>query len=574
MRILRAMADAAAPYRAQDSRAWLWAMPPAHYPAFLQTGTFAVHRVGRRALAQLRPGDRVFVYLSGSKVLAGLFEVADVPFEDHTPLVPGIAYPYRVRVRPLVTLSEEAWIPFEAFADKLDVVQRYPDFRAVVKQVLHPLPRVDEKVLEFLIRARAADLERAMSALEELRRLRAEQPTPAVRERPLRYRAEPFDRAAALETLLTYLEERGFVYAPWIVAAYVTALRTKPLVILAGPTETGKSKLPLLVAEATGGEARLIPIRPDWADSTELLGYVDLQGRFRPGVLLRLMREAQQHPERFFVGVLDEMNLARPEQYLAEVLSRIEDRHVLPKAGWTTGPLLQLTLSAADQVWERVAWGANVALVGTVNVDETTQGFSRKVIDRAFTLELAEIDLMAFPTKAHTHPAPWPLSAWLPRALRLAELPALSQAEQAQLRKLQEVLQTLNRWLQPAGVPVAYRTRDEIALFVLHATEVLEAFRTRTGKPVDPLDLALWMKVLPRLEGSSPALRQALRAMLGWAATGAPALHADALRALLRSWEEADHPNLWPEAVFPMTAARLAHMWRRLEGEGYVSFWE
>lgn len=574
MRILRPMAETAATYRARDSQAWLWAVPPAHYPAFLQTGTFAVHRVGRSALTQLRPGDRIFAYLSGSKVLVGLFEVVDTPFEDHTPLVPGVAYPHRVRVRPLITLAEEAWLPFEAFADKLDVVQRYPDFRSVVKQVLHPLPRVDEKVLEFLIRARAADLEQALSALDELRRLRAERPTAAVREKPVRYRPKPFDRAAALVALLEGLEARGFIYPPWVVAAYVTALRTKPLLILAGPTGIGKSKLPLLVAEATGSFARLIPVHPDWADSAEVLGYIDLQGRFRPGALLRLAREAQQAPGQFFVGVLDELNLARPEQYLAEVLSRIEDRHPLPEGGWTTSPLLQLALSPADQAWERVVWGANLALVGTVNVDETTHGFSRKVIDRAFTLELAEIDLMALPLKTHTETAAWPVSAWLPRALRWAELSELSEAEQAQLRKVQEVLQTLNRWLHPAGLPIAYRTRDEIALFVLHATEVQEAFRTRSGTPIDPLDLALWMKVLPRLEGSTPALRQALRAMLGWTVTGAPTLHADTLRTLIRTWEEAACPNLWPEAAFPMTAARLAHMWRRLESEGYVSFWE
>ncbi len=569
------MAEASPTYHVCDGRAWLWAIPPQYYPIFLQTGTFAVHRVGRAALYRLRPGDRIFAYLSGSRVLVGLFEVTGPPFEDHTPLVPGEVYAYRVRVRPLVVLSEEAWVPFEAFADKLEVVHNYPDFRSVVQQVLHPLPRVDEKVLEFLIRARAADLERAMSALEELRRLQTERPTSIVREQRVRYRTGAFDRVAALETLLRYLDNQGFVYAPWIVAAYVTALRTKPLVILAGPTGTGKSKLPLLVASATSSKAQLVPVRPDWADSAELLGYVDLQGRFRPGVLLRLMREAQQQPERFFVGVLDEMNLARPEQYLAEALSRIEDRRPLPEGGWTTEPLLQLALAPADQGWARVSWTANFALVGTVNVDETTHGFSRKVIDRAFTLELTEIDLTAAPASTTApEPEPWPVTAWWPRALRLATLPTPSDAERKQLDRLLETLQTLNRWLQPAGFPVAYRTRDEVALFVLHAAETSEAFRTRSGEPVDPLDLALWMKVLPRLQGSTPALRRALRALLGWAVTGAPTQRDDELRALLDTWTAAGYPDRWPEAAFPMTAARLAHMWLRLETEGFASFWE
>ena len=103
----------------------------------------------------------------------------------------------------------------------------------------------------------------------------------------------PFDRAAALETLLDAVEARGFIYEPWQVAAYVTALRTKPFVILAGVTGTGKSKLPALVEDATGGTARLIPVRPDWTDPADVLGYTDLQGRFRPGSVLRAAREAK-----------------------------------------------------------------------------------------------------------------------------------------------------------------------------------------------------------------------------------------------------------------------------------------
>ena len=146
-----------------------------------------------------------------------------------------------------------------------------------------------------------------------------------------------FDRRAALAELTAAIEATGFVFEPWQIAAYVTALRTKPFVILAGVSGTGKSQLPRLVAELTGGVSDTLPVRPDWTDSSDVLGYTDLAGRFRPGPLLMLAEQAAKQPEVHHVCVVDEMNLARVEQYFAEVLSRIEDRREAPGAGSGAG---------------------------------------------------------------------------------------------------------------------------------------------------------------------------------------------------------------------------------------------
>ncbi|QXD16979.1 AAA family ATPase [Rhodocaloribacter litoris] len=556
---------------------WIWSVSPEHYPVFLKTGTFALRRVGRPRLAQIRPGDRIFAYLSGLKVVAGMFEALGRPFEDTTPLAPGAAFPHRLRVRPLVALSEEAWVSFEAFHDKLDVVRDYAgDFRAVVQQVVHPLPTVDAKVLEFLVRAReATDLEKMFEAYEAYRVARqAQEAAPAVGEAAAPYAAGPFDRAAAVEALIDYIEATGFVYAPWEVAAYVTALRTKPFVILAGVTGTGKSRLPALVEEGTGGTARLVPVRPDWTDSADVLGYVDLQGRFRPGAVLHAAREAMQHPTRHLTCIVDEMNLARVEHYFAEVLSRIEDRHPAPHGGFESPPLLAPGLQEAAGVSAGVRLSPNFALVGTVNMDESAHGFSRKVLDRAFTLELSDVDLTAWTpgTAQVPEPACWPVSAWYPRALRLAGLDEPDPATRKRLTTVMQVLAGANEHLAPAQLQVAYRTRDEVALFVLHAAEVAGAFRTREGTPVDPLDLALHMKVLPRLLGGSHPLRRALFGLLGWAVTG-DAFTEDDARAVLDDWEAAGSPNALPGARFPRTAARLCLMTARLLEEGYTSFW-
>lgn len=580
-KIARIILNPHSPIRTPTSnRAWLWAVPPPHYAAFLKTGTFAIRKNGRAALQQMRAGDVIFVYLSGSKVIAGMVEAIGEAFHDATPLVAGGHYPWRLRVRPIVALSEEDRVPYDAFHDRLDVVSGYPDFGAVARQVIHPLPTVDAKVLEFLVRARqAADFETILAAYHayQLAQQGAPEPDqPSVAEPPSPYApARPFDRAEGVEGLIDYIDGRGFVYEPWQVAAYATALRTKPFVILAGVTGTGKSKLPALVAAGTGGLSQLVPVRPDWTDSADVLGYLDLAGRFRPGAVLRAARAAQEHPQRHITTVLDEMNLARVEHYFAEILSRIEDRAPAPGGGYASAPLVEIDLPAEAAVWRDVPLPPNLALVGTVNMDESAHGFSRKVLDRAFTLELAEVDLTVWATAPGEPPEParWPVEAWFPRALALAGLVDTTGDERTSLRRTVETLDAVNRLLAAAQVQVAYRTRDEIALFLLHAAATPEAFRTRGGTAVDPLDLALHMKLLPRLAGGSPALRHALVGLLGWATTGAAFRDETDARTVLDAWEAAGRLNALPDARYPRTAARLALMTERLLAEGFTAYW-
>jgi hypothetical protein len=577
-------------------RYWIWSVRPEHFPAFVRTGTFAVRRQGRKALQAVRPGDRLFAYLPGSRVLAGAFEATSAPFEDATALVPRGHYPHRVRVRPVAVLSEEAFVPYEAFADKLAALDDYgeqttPDlrFRAMVQRVVHPLPAVDGLMLDFLVRTRhETDPERLIALTERYKAERtvaeasgadgpaavAEPGAPYTRE-PDDFLPEPdgFDRPSALEWLVEVLAAQGFVFAPWEVAAFVTALRTKPFVILAGVTGVGKSRLPHLVAAATGGGATLVPVRPDWTDPAEALGYADLAGRFRPGALLRAARAAADDPAREHLIVLDEMNLARPEHYLAEVLSRLEARGPTP-TGFASPPLLTLPLDGPDAAWNAVRLPPNLALVGTVNVDESTHAFSRKVLDRAFTLELAATDLGHWAAETTGVPVErWPAAVWQPRAIRLGGLRDLTSAERAAVERAVAAVTGADALLAPAGLGVGYRSRDEAALFVLHAAATPEVFRTREGVRVDPLDLALFMKLLPRLEGSRPAVRAALLAVLGWAFDGAPRRDETDAAPVLDAWEEAGRARALEAARFPHTAARLARMAEALLADGYTSFW-
>ncbi|MHB8772064.1 MAG: MrcB family domain-containing protein [Syntrophales bacterium] len=387
----------------------------------------------------------------------------------------------------------------------------------------------------------------------------------------------PFDLEAAVSSLIEAVGSAGFVFEPWQIATYVTALRTKPFVILAGISGTGKSKLPLLISEKSGGMCRMVPVRPDWTDSSEVLGYVSLDQNFHPGPLLQFAKDAEHRLDVHHVLVIDEMNLARVEHYFAEVLSRIEDRRRVDSGVYRSGPLWsgQALPSAVAQEWGSLGLPPNLAIVGTVNMDESAHGFSRKVLDRAFTLELSDVDLRQWQEAGAgvVQMATWPLKAWLPRAVRLGELTNVEPAERDAIEKVITTLSTVNGFLTPAQLQVGYRSRDEIALFVLNARDLPESFVTREQSSVDPLDIALEMKVLPRLVGGSNAIRTVLLRMLSWATDGKKPNGELLPSDLLKPWIGVGRPAQFGAAVFPRTAGRLCLMLERLENEGFTSFW-
>ena len=383
------------------------------------------------------------------------------------------------------------------------------------------------------------------------------------------------ERAELMGGLIKFIDNSGFVFEPWQVACYVNALRTKPFVILAGVTGTGKSKLPSLVAEATGGNAKLIPVRPDWTDSSDILGYQDLHSQFRPGPLLELAKTALDKPEAYFISIIDEKNLARVEHYFAEVLSQMEDRRSNQNGGFQSGCLILQQLNNDDQLWQQVCIPANLGIVGTVNMDESAHGFSRKVLDRAFTIELSDIDLANWQNTKNeiVSTQNWPISFWWPRAIRLADLNNIEDEEKSIVENTISILNELNSYLVGAQLQVGYRTRDEVALFALHAEDIREYFVTRNNELVDPLDLSILMKILPRIVGGSSDIRSLIQKFLGWAYDRNPLKSDEEADETLRKWDEQGRGGSLLNAAYPRTAARLCLMWDRLRNEGFTSFW-
>lgn len=373
--------------------------------------------------------------------------------------------------------------------------------------------------------------------------------------------ASPSQASDRIGRVCEYIEASGFTFEPWQVATFVTALKTKPFLILAGISGTGKTKLPQLVAEATGAEVVIVPVRPDWTDSSDLLGYERLGGEFVPGHLLRLCERAMRESKTHFFFVLDEMNVARVEYYFAEVLSVMENRRWTQQGNYASPPLNPSApdMSAkapAGPDWSAVHLPPNVSIIGTVNMDETTHGFSRKVLDRAFVLELSEVDLSVYGTTTGTLPAPqaWPASEWSPVHLRLADVPDVESSEA--IVEAVNALVRANEALQRAQLQVGFRVRDEVSIFCLNAAGSNEQFVTRDETVIAPLDLCLSMKVLPRLQGGGALLRDVLQDLEGWTASSPTQASAS------------ESPS-----GFPRTHDRVRLMQQRLDQTGFTSYW-
>jgi MoxR-like ATPase len=352
--------------------------------------------------------------------------------------------------------------------------------------------------------------------------------TAIVREPSAGYTAA--DPQALTETrLLAALEEyalgQGFTFPAYRLRSYYIALKTKPFVILSGVSGTGKTRLAELFAEALTGHApgqfRLIPVRPDWNDSTALFGYQNvLANRYVSTPFLEIVRAAgrPENRQRTFFVCLDEMNLARVEHYLADYLSALESR----------GHRLPLHEGEPDLILP-----PNVFVTGTVNVDETTHGFSRKVLDRANTLDFDEApEFRQSPSYSKGRATLEEVAEASPmqqQALFLAARTAnIGRAKERLANRNADfpdralnALQAINDPLYAHRLHFAYRVRDDVLMFLANSFDAETGAGLLMSTPEEnftlALDFQIMQKVLPKLHGQSETLRPLLAHLETWA---------------------------------------------------------
>ena len=264
--------------------------------------------------------------------------------------------------------------------------------------------------------------------------------------------------------------------------AGIWASKRRHFAVLTGLSGSGKTLLARAYGRAIAGKADghnsqlcTIPVQPGWYDPTALLGYVNpLQGEsYLRTPFLEFLLAAADSPTRPFTVVLDEMNLSRPEQYLAPILSAME----------TGAPLnLHREGEILDGIPATIRYPGNLVIIGTVNMDETTHGISDKVLDRAFTIEFWDIDLESYPR-------------WGKRNLSVAT-ETIARA----------LLKDLMGSLKPARMHFGWRVVDDVLDYMNRVIA-----NGDDQDPVTTLDSVVYAKILPKLRGDdSPRFREAL----------------------------------------------------------------
>lgn len=377
-----------------------------------------------------------------------------------------------------------------------------------------------------------------------------------------------------IEYIKSYIQYKGFAYPPGLIENFYLSLKTKPFVILAGVSGTGKTKLIKLFAEAMGatsqnGQFTLIPVRPDWSDPSDLVGYSDLSGKFRPGRVTEVLLEASQNLTKPYFICLDEMNLARVEHYFSDMLSILETQE-WKDGRITTAPIIheKSLVQEADQVvYGNLSIPENVYLIGTVNMDETTHPFSKKVLDRANTIEFNDIFLAQFPDEEQgTALSPTSTPNQFLKSDYLQLVDAFNVETKPLIARTTNSLVQINGILEEIHAHVGFRIRDAVCFYMLYSQRY-ELFSEN-----EAFDHQLLQKILPRIQGSSVSIKRVLLNLMRECV--APSFvvkeyleNADLL------FDEGKLNKLITQAKYPQSARKIASMLRRLEEDGFTSYW-
>jgi len=395
----------------------------------------------------------------------------------------------------------------------------------------------------------------------------------------------------------------------------------KPFLLLAGISGTGKTRF--VREQAIASAARyglengynycLVPVRPDWHEPSDLLGYISRIGeggaRYVVTDLLCFIVKVWKHAVKNasakgvdykelnsicpFWLCLDEMNLAPVEQYFADYLSILETRKWVDGV-YSCDPLLkpaviqkQLDENGQTDLWKKlgiddedsaglrafftengIPLPLNLIVAGTVNMDETTHGFSRKVIDRALTIDFGEFFTNDYSQYYEVDKKTTPRTLGFPRLSGVHDEAAMAAvAADPDGRKTIAFLGAVNGMLEDTPFQLAFRALNEILLSVV------------CFSPADEVHLqAVWddflmMKVLPRIEGDSEKLRYdgdgtgllvQLTALLTKELPAIAVARPDLLRTA---------PDDSEAETTCRSLKKLAWMQQRLENNSFTTFW-
>lgn len=307
----------------------------------------------------------------------------------------------------------------------------------------------------------------------------------------------------------------GLHFHPRILKAFHTALKTaewSPLTVMAGVSGTGKSELPRLYSHFGGLFFQALSVQPNWDSQESMLGFFNsIDNRFDAQPVLHFLAQTQR---KWTIGesenypglrdavnlvLLDEMNLAHPELYFAEFLSKLELRRGTKGADT---PCLPVKIGSGMEPY-KLALGRNVLWAGTMNQDETTKSLSDKVLDRAIVINFPRptdlkrrqrLQPLDESNRGETlHRGDWE-SWWVKESTFTDE----------QVRPYKGFIEGMNGYLAVAGRAIGHRVWQAIEYYMANYPDVLAAGndeRQRAAAMHIAFEDQLVQKVMPKLRG-------------------------------------------------------------------------
>ncbi len=406
------------------------------------------------------------------------------------------------------------------------------------------------------------------------------------------------------------LEELGFIIVPKATNKskfmnttnrLITSLASKPFVILAGGTGTGKTKCAIEVArkicrkQAAGETAdyEVVAVGADWTDTRPLLGYENILGTsptYTVPKALDLIIRASRNTERPFFLILDEMNLSHVERYFSDFLSIMESKKIDTEASTIKLHANKDGMPSTDgnvegKVEQRIQWPDNLFVIGTVNIDETTHMFSPKVLDRAHVIEFKPDEAQitaglkaswektadtesADELKKESEKGIWTdaLSGMLfkeNRVMKLRKSVDIFNDKEDEKEVIEKRIMDAWRTLSKTRFSFSHRTAQETADYIFISHRLLKENADLLGEPPalnDLVDLAFLQKILPKINGSAETLTIKTDNKDPKAATKETTL----LDVLISEFKK--------DAVLTRCIQKLEEMKATLEKEHFVSF--
>lgn len=353
-----------------------------------------------------------------------------------------------------------------------------------------------------------------------------------------------------------YIKNQGYIYTKEQLSNLYLSLKTKPFVILAGISGTGKSKIVRLFANALGAttennQFNLISVRPDWNDGCDLIGYKNLNDEFIEGQLTKTIIEASkpENKDKPYFICLDEMNLARVEYYLSDYLSVIESRQKVGQEIITDKLVQDKDLHIPE----------NIYLIGTVNMDDTTFTFSRKVLDRANTIEFSDVNLEnLFGDSDNENTETLNINNHFLKTNYLKTID-IEEEYREYAKEVNKKIIEINEILKKSKKQFAYRVRDEILFYMIEnkKSELLDENLA--------FDYQIMQKILPAINGSERSIEKILVDLFNFICEKTVIEFADI--------EEAENYLQNEEVRYKNSAEKIIYMLKGYNDDGYVSYW-